>query len=173
MKRLRFLIYLALVSTVIGSVSCNKIKNKKQQLSQSIHRFIFDRKDRIFPGFDSATPDTESNRRRFKDFLGIEPTSDVKNIYCNSDRLGIDASFSFAFDCDSSTHQTIIRQLHLNPDSVIIYGFDTGSFGTNVWWWNKEITLREKPYSRQYKDLRWHLWRDQKNGKDYFVTYDM
>jgi len=173
MKRLRFFIHLVLVMASLGIVSCNKVKNKKQQLSKAVHRFIFEKKEQIFPGFDSATPDTESNKRRFKDFLGVEPTPDVKNIYCNSDRFGIDASFSFVFNCDSVTHRAIIKQLELKPDSLIQNFATGGSFGTNVWWWDKEIPAKVKPYSRQQKDLRWYLWRDEKNGKDYFLTYDM
>ncbi len=172
MKGLHLVVHLGLVAIVFGGVSCQKVKNKSQQVSHYLHRVVFEGKDRLFPQFDSTRPDTESNKRRFKDFVGIEPSADVQNLYCNADELGINASYSFVFTCDSSTHQAIIRQLRLTPDSSTA-DFSTGGFATNVWWWNKEITTREKPYSRQQKDLRCYLWRDQKERKDYFLTFDL
>jgi hypothetical protein len=172
MSQLRILVQLGLAIALVGSSSCNKIKNKKHQVSQSIQKLVFNKKDQLFPGFDSTTPDTESNKRRFKDFLGVALTPDIKDIYCKSDRIGIDASYSFVFKCNSSTHESIIKQLNLKPDSLI-RDFSTGGFSTNTWWWDKGVSARSKPYSRQQKDLYWHLWRDQKNGKDYFLTYDM
>ncbi|MBF9237663.1 hypothetical protein I2I05_09675 [Hymenobacter sp. BT683] len=160
------------MASLFGCVSCQKAKNKRQQLRQSVDQYYFDTKDRLFPQFDATRPDTESNKRRFKEFVGIAPAADVKHLYCNADEMGIDASYSFVFTCDTATHHAIIRHLQLTPDSSIV-DFALGGFATDVWWWNKAVMAREKPHSRQQQDLRWYLWRDQKNGKDYFLTFDM
>jgi hypothetical protein len=169
-QRAFFLIILVLIN--FSNNSCDRIKNRKHQITQRVRQFAFNKKGEIFPGFDATQADTESNRRRFKDFLEITPTPDVKNIYCASDRLGIDASFTFVFECNSSTHQAIIKQLQLQPDTTIVE-FTTGGFSTNCSWWNKELTTKVKPYSKKQGDLRWYLWRDEKANKDYFLTYDM
>jgi hypothetical protein len=172
MKELRLLVHVGLMASVFGCVSCHKVKNKSQQVRHAVHRFIFEGKDRLFHPFDANRPDTESNKRRFKELVGITPPADVKNLYCNADELGSDASYSFVFTCDTSTHNAIIRYLQLTPGSRTS-DFSSGYFATNVWWWNKEVTAREKPYSRQDQDLHWYLWRDQKGGKDYFLTFDI
>jgi len=171
--RQRVCILILLVLASASNSSCDRIKNRKHQAAQRVRQFVFNQKDRVFPGFDATQADTESNRRRFKDFLGIIPTSDVKNIYCASDRLGIDASFTFAFECSLPTHQAIIQKLELRPDTAIAsIFFGSGGFSTGYSWWDKEIPQRVKPYSKSQGDLRWYLWRDEKRSKDYFLTFD-
>ncbi|WP_143436592.1 hypothetical protein [Hymenobacter crusticola] len=167
----RIVILIFLVFAIGSNSGCDRLRNRKHRLTQRVRQFVFNKKDRIFPGFDATQADTESNRRRFRDFLGITPTPDVKNIYCASDRLGIDASFTFTFECSPSTHQAIIQQLQLQPDTAIV-AFSSGGFSTNYAWWDKKLTEQVKPYSRSQGALRWYLWRDEKRNKDYFLTFD-
>lgn len=61
--------------------------------------------DKIHPPFDHHKPDTDNNKKRFIDFIKIEITQDVKNIYCFDDAIGIDGDYMFAFNCKTSTSE--------------------------------------------------------------------
>ncbi|HTG56789.1 MAG TPA: hypothetical protein VL943_11010 [Niabella sp.] len=53
--------------------------------------------DPLFPPFNSDQPDTEANRKNFRRFLQVDITSDITNIYCFDDAIGLDADYMFSF----------------------------------------------------------------------------
>lgn len=135
----------------------------------------FDIIQKVFPPFDSDVADTEANKKNFRNFLKVEITPDVKNIYCFDDAIGQDADYMFAFDCDSITAQRIIEEHSLKKDSV------SGNYAEGMQhdfpWWNKETIRQLQSYSwhseLETKNFHKLFWYDEKIGKAYYFEYDM
>ena len=87
--------------------SCNRIKNKGEELVDKTKAKVIDKSndliDKVSPKFDTNKADTKYNKKRFLDFLKVEITPDIKNIYCFDDAIGIDASYQFSFNCNDKT----------------------------------------------------------------------
>jgi len=174
MKRL---IYISTIITLtLGLISCDRIRNKseqaagkvKQKLEEQTQKMI----DKVYPPFDHDKPDTGNNKKRFKDFIKIEITEDVKNIYCFDDAIGIDADYMFAFNCNSTTSQRIIIINNLKIDTL---NSDNGFGMQNDFdWWDKERIKQLHKYSwtdgNQYFK---YYWYDEKEQKAYFFDFDM
>ncbi|MBN1150825.1 hypothetical protein JXA84_06350 [candidate division WOR-3 bacterium] len=128
--------------------------------------------EKVFPVFDSDTPDTENNRRRFIEFIGVDLTPDIRSIYCFDDAIGADRDYMFAFDCLPSTSEKIIIRHRLTIDTV---NSDNGFFMQDDFeWWDKEKIAELDKYSwtdgaRNHK----YYWYDNLNGKAYFFEFDM
>lgn len=139
-----------------------KVKNKSADLA-----------DKIRPRFDAYTPDTRYNKRRFRDFLKIELTEDIHDIYCYDDAIGIDADYQFGFHCSPKTAQRIIRINKLKADSLNS-DYALG-LQNDFSWWNKkkieklELYLWKDPSSEYYK----YFWYDSREQKAYFFDFDM
>ena len=142
----------------------NKAARELEEQSQKVV-------DKVFPPFDHDKPDTENNRQRFRDFLKVELTPDVKNIYCFDDAIGIDASYMFGFNCDPATSEKIIEMNDLKIDTA----------GTAVFtpqyefkWWNDLRVACLQRYSwtdgQQYFK---YYWYDANEKKAYFFDFDM
>ena len=171
---------LTILILITGLISCNRIKNKteqfgdkvkkkaKEKLKEQTQKVIY----KVSPPFDHDKPDTDNNKKRFKDFLKIEVTPDVKNIYCFDDAIGIDADYMFAFNCDLATSKKIINIHNLTIDTL---NADNG-FGLqqDFEWWDKERIAKLKKYSwtneNQYFKFYWY---DKENQKAYFFDFDM
>ncbi|MFC6266859.1 SUR7/PalI family protein [Frigoriflavimonas asaccharolytica] len=129
----------------------------------------------IFPPFDSGTPDTEANKKNFRDFIKVDITSDVKNIYCFDDAIGQDADYMFAFSCDSLTANKIIERHELKKDSVI--GNNPDNMQHDFFWWDKKRINKLQSYSwdsdYERKNLHKLFWFDEKNEKAYYFEYDL
>lgn len=112
--------------------------------------------DVVFPQFDPGKPDSDNNRIRFKDFIQVEITPDVQNIYCFDDAIGIDQDYMFSFNCSPSTSEKIIAKHHLTADTL---NTDNG-FGMqhDFEWWDKARIEQLQKYS----------WTD---GKQYHRYY--
>jgi energy-coupling factor transporter transmembrane protein EcfT len=131
--------------------------------------------EKVFPTFDSDIPDTEANKKNFRNFLKVDITPDVKNIYCFDDTIGQDADYMFAFSCDSLTANKIIDRNELKNDSL------TGNNPENLqhsffWWDNKRINeLQRYSWDSDAKKKNFHklFWYDQKNKKAYYFEFDM
>ncbi|NDV43053.1 hypothetical protein GTK07_06900 [Muricauda sp. 40Bstr401] len=128
--------------------------------------------DKVFPPFDSDKADTENNKRRFKDFIKVELTEDVKNIYCFDDAIGIDADYMFSFTCNSQTSDKIIKTHNLTRDT------NNSDNGFNLQhdfdWWDKDKISQLVKYSwtnggQYYK----YYWFDNENNKAYYFEFDM
>jgi len=170
MKRACFIIAVILVG---GIISCNKIKDKSAEVSRETKRKVKDKsKDLVndlFPLFDATVADTKYNKERFKEFLEIELTPDVKNIYAYGDFLGADYKVLIAFRCDSSTLKRII----LTKKMAISTNESPGlHFPEEFTWWNKEITNKTKPY--KIKDGQGeYLWYDAIKGNAYYEQFSL
>ena len=192
----KFLQKLLLPITIIAIFSCTQIKRKGDEVIHKAKETVAEKKDvlidKIIPQFDAATPDTKFNKQRFSEFFEFYPTSDVKNLYCYSDQLGIDASYWFAFECNDSTVQKIISKLRLTIkpkkeyrvtrdisgnviDSMLTYngnGLQGGLNSTPTSWWDTAFINKTNPYAKIKENLYWYLYHDTKNKKVYFLTFD-
>lgn len=160
--------------------SCDQIKKKiekvggqikektKSELKEQTQRVV----DKVYPPFDHDKPDTDNNKKRFKDFLKVDITPDVKNILCFDDAIGIDADYMFAFNCDSLTSRKIIEVHNLVLDTI---NSDNG-FGIqhDFEWWDKKRIEKLQKYSwtngNQYYKFYWY---DKDNQKAYFFDFDI
>ena len=83
MKQTFYILTIILACTI---VSCHKIKNKGQKLTEKAEEKVKGKSkdlfNKVIPHFDAYKPDTKFNKERFKDFLKVDLTSDIKNIYC-------------------------------------------------------------------------------------------
>src|SRR5690554_2062988 len=173
MKRLIYISTLLILT--IGVISCDRIKNKSEQVAEKVKEETKDelRKqtqkviDKVYPPFDHDKPDTENNKKRFKDFLKVEISVDIKNIYCFDDAIGIDTDYMFAFNCNNSTSKKIIEVHNLTIDSL---NSDNGfNMQHDFEWWNKKKIEKLQKYSwtdgNQYFK---YYWYDKENEKAYF-----
>src|SRR5690554_3575712 len=107
-------IYISTIIFALTIVSCDRIKNKGQELADKTEEKVKvkskDLVDKVVPHFDAYKPDTKFNKERFKDFLQVDITPDIKNIYCFDDAIGIDADYMFSFNCDTTTARKIIER---------------------------------------------------------------
>jgi hypothetical protein len=166
---------LILISTLIV-VSCDRIKNKGQELADKTEEKIKDKSedlvDNVIPHFDAYKPDTKFNKERFQEFLQIELTSDVKNIYCFGDAIGIDADYQFGFNCDPATAQRIMVKHQLQPDNTTTdYAF---GIQNDYAWWDKSKIEKLELHSWQ-GDHRYfkYFWYDKSEQKAYYFEFDM
>jgi hypothetical protein len=175
---------LLLTVLMITVASCSRIKSKGQELadtaaaagqelldtvSRAGKEYAKDAADKVMPRFDSYTPDTKYNKERFAEFINVPLTPDVKNIYCYDESIGIDASYQFAFNCDSSTAQKIIETHQLKPDSEKKSGISR-----EFDWWNVKKIEQLDCYTREEEQRFFtHFWYDEAEHKAYFNTYDL
>lgn len=169
-QTLYFLLLLFIIS------SCERIKNKGEDIAAEIEEKVKNKSedlaDKVVPHFDAYTADTKYNKERFRDFLQVDLTPDIKNIYCFADAIGIDAGYQFAFSCDQSTAERIIQKHQLRLDSKttdfafgLQYDFD---------WWDKTKIEKLKLYSWEGEHQYYkYFWYDQKEQKAYYFDFDM
>ena len=91
--------YILTITFGLILVSCDRIKRKSHNVVDNAKDKIREKKDatldKVLPTFDSYSPDTKSNKKRFEEFFGFPPTKDVTEIYCFDDQIGIDSKFIF------------------------------------------------------------------------------
>lgn len=169
-----------IVILTIGIISCDGIRNKSEQIAEKVKEKTKDELreqtqkviDKVYPPFDHDKSDTENNKKRFKDFLKVEISQDIKNIYCFDDAIGIDADYMFAFNCNKSTSNKIIEVHNLTIDTLNSdNGFDIQH---DFEWWDKKRIEKLQKYSwtdgNQYFK---YYWYDKENEKAYFFDFDM
>ena len=131
--------------------------------------------DNAFPKFDSETPDTKSNKKHFREFLKINITPDIKNIYCFDDAIGQDADYMFSFNCDSLTTKKIIELHELKKDSTT--GNNPESLQHDFFWWDKKKIQNLESYSwssnNEGKNVHKLFWYDKPNQQAYYFEYDL
>lgn len=163
-----------LFSTLLPS--CHKIKSKTKELANQTESSAKEKSkditDKVIPHFDAYQPDTKYNKERFKDFLQVELTPDIKNIYCFDDAIGIDADYQFAFNCDSSTARRIIEKHLLTLDKETSdYAF---GLQNDFSWWDKKKIEKLDLYSwKGEKQYFKYFWYDAKEQKAYYFDFDM
>lgn len=174
-----------ILSLACALASCNRIKNKGEELVDSavvLGKELTDTAsvrgpqyakaavNEVFPMFDAYTPDTKYNKERYTDFILDTLTPDVKNIYCFGDAIGIDANYQFAFSCNATTAQKIIAAHELKLDTANRFS----GFRSDFKWWDAEKIEKLDCYSwegeHQYFE---HFWYDEAEQKAYYTAYDM
>ena len=169
-------IYISIIIFALILVSCDRIKNKGQELADKTEEKVKDKSedlvDKVVPHFDAYNPDTKFNKERFKDFLKVDLTSDVKNIYCFDDAIGIDADYMFSFNCDTTTTSKIIEKHQLKLDKVTTdYAF---GLQHDFDWWDKKKIEKLELYSWQGEHQRFkYFWYDKTEQKAYYFDFDM
>jgi hypothetical protein len=172
LKRIVYiLIFLAIVL-----FSCERIKNKGQEIATKTERKVKSKSkdlyDKISPQFDYDKADTKYNKKRFAEYLEIELTPDITNIYCYGDFLGADYKVLFSFSCDFSTVQKIIKQqgMALTSDSN-----DDGLWFLDKFkWWDKDKIKELRAYKVGKEYEYWHyLWYDKDNKKAYYEEFSL
>jgi len=95
--------------------SCNRIKNKGKEIAEQVETKVKnesnDLLDKLFPAFDAYESDTKYNKERFFEYLSVELTPDVKDIYCYGDFIGVDYKVLFTFICDATTIHRILSAI--------------------------------------------------------------
>lgn len=159
------LLLLILMALQCGLTSCSKIKNRVRSITK-------DAIDKVHPVFDATTPDTKYNKERFKEFFRVPLSPDVKDIYCNAEWFGQDATYQFAFSCNKHTAQQIINVNHFaRPDAQS----GTYSFSSRIefdWWQQKKIDSLPL-LVRHQDDLFRYFWYDSIRGKAYYLDFDI
>lgn len=160
----------------IGVFSCDRIKNKTEHVSNKVQKKAKEelkkQVEKVFPRFDHDKPDTEDNKDRFRDFIKVEITQDIKNIYCYDEAIGINTSYMFSFNCNKITSNKIIDTLNLIPDTLNL----GNAFGLqrNFEWWDKERIKMLKLYSWKGENQYFkYYWYDDENEKAYFFDFDI
>ena len=154
------------------SASCTRVKDEATNLKNKATETLSRTKDKFFPAYDSQTPDTENNRKRFEEFFGFKPTKDVKSIYCYADEMGIDSDYSFAFKCDNETIRKIEDELDLGNDSLP--KLNPSALFHDFEWWNKDKIDSLQPSWRKGDHEKYYLlWYDSLNREAYYFEYNL
>lgn len=160
------------MSSLLIMISCNRIQNKIEQIGYQIKEVILKKTEKAFPKFDHDQPDTKNNKQRFKEFLKVPITPDVKNILCFDDAIGINADYMLSFNCNSTTSNKIINRLHLEIDNS-----DSGNgfaMQHDFYWWNKKRIKNLQKYSwTNGNNYFKYYWYDTKNEKAYYFDFDI
>ncbi|MNS30647.1 hypothetical protein D3C72_626830 [compost metagenome] len=166
------LLFLAIVINScdrIRSTTNRSIKEFKEVVSNESDKLV----DKVIPTFDSYKSDTEFNKKRFKNFLQIELTSDVKNIYCYADEMGIDQNYQFSFNCDTSTVIRILQKHQLRLDTATSYGFSAELQKEFVWWKCNDIKKLPMYSWKGDNEYYKYFWYNQKTRKAYYLDFDL
>ena len=156
-------------------VSCNRMKAKGKQAAAvaqaRIENEVRNKVDKVIPEFDAGTPDTKYNKTRFGEFLQVELTPDVKNIYCHDDRMGINSRFQFSFNCNAATASRIIARHKMTTDSS---GISYTGISDEFAWWDKHEIGRLKMFV--WKDRGRYFqcfWYDSIAHRAYYLDFDL
>jgi len=159
--------YLSVIVTALILSSCNQAVEVDHTDSETD-----DQLTELLPQFDHNQPDTGNNKQRFRDFLKVEITPDVKNIYCFDDAIGIDADYMFSFNCSQTTSNKIIETNDLKIDTLN----SDNAFGlqNDFDWWNKDRIAQLQKYSWTDGDQYFkYYWYDVDSSKAYFFDFDL
>lgn len=156
----------------LALVSCDRIRDLTDRTEEKVRNRSEDLVDQVFPHFDAYTPDTRCNKERFKDFLKVGLTPDIRNIYCFDDAIGIDADYMFSFNCDTTTARRIIEKHQLKRDrETTDYAF---GLQHDFEWWDKKKIERLDLYSWQGDHQYFkYFWYDKADQKAYYFDFDM
>lgn len=172
MNRIRY--WLVIAALVLSS--CGRVKNEGQKFVAEGSHQVRDKSkelaDKVFPRFDAYEADTKFNRERFLEFLQVELTPDIKNIYCSGDNIGIDAAYQFSFHCNAATSVRIIEKHKLTLDTATTdYAF---GLQDDFAWWDKKKIEKLQLYSRKGEhEYYQYFWYDETEQKAYYFDFDL
>ena len=152
---MRLIIYISTIALLATFFSCNRLKKDgqeailktKEKIGETKQK-INDRKDKLvenlFPMFDKSNPDSESNKKRFKEYLKVELSKDIKNIYTFGDFIGIDYKVLISFNCDTATLNKIVSTKEMLVSTT---KNDEGLLFLEEYpWWNKKVIAKIIPF---------------------------
>jgi hypothetical protein len=144
------------------------ISEAKQNFSKKKEQLV----DKVFPSYDNGKPDTENNKKRFKEHLQADVSDDVKNIFAYGDFIGIDYKVLISFTCDTTTINKIIRTKQMSLSTI---DYDDGlSFSAEFPWWDKERISKIKPYKTGKEYEYWeYLWYDIQTRQAYYLEFSL
>jgi hypothetical protein len=156
------LLFISLTATL---ASCGRTRKK------GLHA-VARRVDKVFPIFNSANPDTEFNKKRFKEYLGVDLTADVHDIYTYADFLGVDYTVLISFHCDTSTVNRIVQRLELAPaDDSHVMDLE---FMERFHWWDQKAIHTIVPFMRgKEQEYYNYLWYDKKTKTAYYEDFSL
>ncbi len=166
----------------LGIFACSRLKREGQEVVNETHEKanrvkekISDKKDeivdRVFNTYNSVKPDTDNNKKRFKEHLRVDLTEDIKNIYAYGDFLGADYKVLISFNCDTSTINRIIKKNNMQLKNEADQGL---FFGEEFTWWDKKKIEKIKPYKEGKEGEYWHyLWFDRKSKTAYYEVFSL
>lgn len=180
---MRYSINILILAFVLAVFSCNRIKRKgdavlektkqtasetKQKISDKANNLV----DKVIPTYDNDKADTESNKKRFKEHLQVDLTSDIRNIYAYGDFLGVDYKVLIAFTCDQSTVDRIIA---VKKMELATTKDDNGLlFLDDFKWWDKEKIEMLEPYKIGKEAEFWqYLWYDPKTKQAFYEEFSL
>lgn len=176
----KIILILAILFTLF---SCDRIKRKGSKIisatkekTAEARQKVSDKKDqlidKVFPAYDYDKPDSKGNRKRFTEYLQIEPTGDVKNVYTYGDFLGADYKVLIAFSCEKATIDNIIavKKMLLTTEKD-----DDGLlFGDEFSWWDKNKIELLEPYKVGKEGAYWqYLWYDPTAKQAFYEEFSM
>lgn len=154
-----------------GNAVIDKTEAKVSEAAQKVVSTNQELKDKVFPTYDSNKPDTDNNKKRFKEHLNIDLTNDVKNIYTYGDFLGADYKVLISFNCDITTINKIVTVKNM----VLQNSNDEGlGFGEEFQWWDKNKIHKIKPYKEGKEAEYWkYLWFDKSSKTAYYEEFSL
>lgn len=169
------ILYIAFFTLILYSCDIQEQEDDSKDLynrgKEALNISIEDIRAGYFRSFDSDTPDTENNKIHFKNFLRVEVSEDIKDIYCHAAEMGIDKSYMFAFTCSPVTSLRIIEANNLVKDTL---DFDATSLQKDFTWWDKKSIAALDKYSyTNGKQYYRYFWYDSLNRRAYFIDFDM
>jgi hypothetical protein len=180
---LYYSVHIVILAILLTIFSCERVKRKghavvdktkqaasvtKQKISNKVDNLV----DKVFPKYENGKADTEDNKKRFDEYLQVELTADIKNIYAYGDFFGADYKVLIAFNCDPTTVEKIIAvkkmQLTKSKDDNGLLFLDEFK-----WWDKSKIELLE-PYKVGEQSAYWqYLWYDPKTKQAYYEEYSL
>jgi hypothetical protein len=122
--------------------------------------------------FLHCKPESIYNKKRFQEYLEIEPTEKVKNIYTYGDFLGADYKVLISFTTDRETIATIVKIKNMNLSEVET---DDGlGFTEEIPWGDRDKIESLQPYKIGKEDEYWkYLWYDTKTNQAFYEEFSL
>ncbi len=172
MKRLPFFLFF---SVAVLLISCERVKNKYEEVGTKAIEHVTATKDNIedhiIAHYDSYAPDTKWNKKRFQEFFGFEPGTEVARIYCYANEMGIDHTYAFSFVCDKKIVDSIVTKLNLTKNNS---SPQTRVTLPKLGWWDEQKIDTITPYYRHSEHATYeYLWYDTPTSTVYYLLFDL
>jgi hypothetical protein len=155
-----------------GHDTFDKTKEVVSETKQKINRKASDFLDSVILKPSVDTPNTERDKRCFREYLLTEIPEDVKMIYSYGDFFGADYKVLISFTCNPSTIDKIVASKKMD---LTTKKDDGGlNFMAEFPWWDKEKIRLLKPYKvgKEYEYWK-YLWFDPKTKQAYYEEFSL
>lgn len=155
-----------------GHDTVDKTKEVVSETKQKINRKAIELIDSVILQPSVDTPNTDRDKKRFKEYLLKEIPEDVKDIYTYGDFLGADYKVLIAFTCNASTIEKIVASKKMGLASK---ENDSGlNFMAEFPWWDKGKIQLLEPYKVGKENEYWkYLWFDPKTKQAYYEEFSL